>query len=110
MSWFTYRQNNSFGYFQEPAHYVLIEAKNAEQADAIAVTLGLYFNGCETARDCPCCGDRWYPTAGKDGSEEPEIYGKSPRSREAYGYIIWGDVPTVALYYLDGRQEIIDYR
>jgi hypothetical protein len=37
-----------------------IEAESAEHADEKAAEIGIYFNGCDDGRDCPCCGDRWY--------------------------------------------------
>lgn len=72
---FTFHQNNSGGSFTGPAKFVIIEAENAETANALAEVKGLYFDGCETGEDCPCCGDRWYRVGGYDGNNEPMIYG-----------------------------------
>lgn len=77
---YTFNQNNSGGSFIEDdrvAQYVIIEANSADAANALAEVYGLYFNGCADGRDCSCCGDRWYPVYEHDGTEYPEIYGKS---------------------------------
>lgn len=63
-SFFEYIQNNSGGswFLSEGkgiGHVVWIEAVDAKFADGIAEDLGLYFDGCDTGRDCDCCGDRW---------------------------------------------------
>lgn len=63
-SFFEYVQNNSGGswFLSEGngiGHVVWIEAADAKSADGIAEDLGLYFDGCDTERDCNCCGDRW---------------------------------------------------
>lgn len=74
MAWFNFRQNNSGGYFIG-AHYVLIEADNAEEANAIAQANGIYFNGCEAGQDCNCCGDRWCTVSDYYATDKPSIYG-----------------------------------
>lgn len=53
---YVYRQNNSGGSFRTPAISVIVEADNATEADTIAETVGIYFDG---AGDCSCCGNRW---------------------------------------------------
>jgi hypothetical protein len=65
--WFKFNQNNSggkFTYSKNLADHVWIEADNPRHANIIAEDLGIYFDGCDTGRDCPCCGDRWYPVYG----------------------------------------------
>lgn len=58
---YLFEQSNSYGVYQPPAVYVLIEAVSARNAEYIAADqLGLYFNGVDEGIDCPCCGDRWY--------------------------------------------------
>ena len=83
MPFFTYDQNNSGGFFCEPAHHVIVEADDAEQADRIAEEHGVYFDGCMTGNDCSCCGDRWTSQhyGFEDSSDEPQIYGEDPKSR-----------------------------
>lgn len=70
-------QNNSGGYYQindKVASIVIIEADSALQANEIAESLGIYFDGVSEGIDCPCCGDRWYPVEDRDRSDFPEIY------------------------------------
>ncbi len=59
MPFYHYDQNNSGGVFGTPALNVFIEASSHEEADAIALGNGLYFDGVDENMDCPCCGDRW---------------------------------------------------
>ena len=58
MTYYNYRQNNSGGSFIDPAISVVIKADSPEQADAIALTKGIYFDP-EFEIDCDCCGNRW---------------------------------------------------
>jgi hypothetical protein len=70
MPYFRFRQNNSGGSFIKNAKVdvlVIIQAKDAAQANDRAEEVGIYFNGCEKGYDCECCGDRWYPVS--DGSD-----------------------------------------
>lgn len=59
---FTFIQNNSGGSFDHDAkagigYRVAIEAVDATHAKARASQIGLYFNGCDSGRDCSCCGE-----------------------------------------------------
>ena|SRR5271163_519193 len=110
---FIFDQNNSGGSFSyDPvrgiSEDVVIEAKNAEEANERAVGIGIYFDGCETERDCSCCGDRWDEAYGK-GTEKPEKYGKEiiPESKwvkEGTFSIKWiTGGPSGYIHYLDGR-------
>jgi len=56
---FLFRQNNSGGFFIPPAKFVIVEADNAKEANAIALEHGVYFNGVVLEIDCACCGDRF---------------------------------------------------
>ena len=70
MKFFKYSQNNSGGNFHvddKICHNVIIEAESASEADDIAESLGCYFDGCSTGRDCSCCGDRWSKQWNDDG-------------------------------------------
>lgn len=85
---FHFGQNNSGGSFDfDPqagiTHHVIIEAVDAEHAEQRAEAIGLYFGGCETGQDCPCCGDRWSRVWG-DGDDVPSIYGQDIRSDGGY--------------------------
>lgn len=109
---FTYNQNNSGGSFQfdEKAgisHYVIIEANTAEEADNRAEEIGLYFNGVDQDLDCPCCGDRWYPTF-DSGDEIPSVYGEpvainSKMDLPEYNFKWMKNKPETFIHYLDGR-------
>ena len=103
--YYTYDQNNSGGHFilnDRVTYTVIVEAKSAAEADEKAEDHGIYFNGCNDGRDCPCCGDRWHKQWG-EGSKTPEIYGKHPKEHkdvmckkgEVYCYI----------YHADGTKE-----
>lgn len=78
MAWFHYSQNNSGGSFDfnETAgitHHVVIEADSPAEADERLEGIGGYFNGCNSGRDCSCCGDRWC-SAYTEGDETPKVY------------------------------------
>lgn len=68
---YTYRQNNSGGYYYGPAVYVIVEAISSDESDEIAEQNDVYFHG---VGDCECCGNRWHRNY-EDGTEAPEIYG-----------------------------------
>jgi len=78
VKWFFFNQNNSGGYFDFDAvrgisRAVLIQAKNAEEANFKAEAIGIYFDGED---DCPCCGDRWSKVDDAyDGTDDPMVYG-----------------------------------
>lgn len=60
---YEFSQNNSGGGFdvdKKVCNKVFIEAESADEANAIAQELGIYFDGVEKGIDCGCCGDRWY--------------------------------------------------
>jgi hypothetical protein len=65
MKYYLFRQNNSGGHFDINdmlAPYVFVQAKSKKQANKRAKRVGIYFDGCDEGRDCPCCGDRWSNT------------------------------------------------
>ena len=105
---FAFGQNNSGGSFDfdEDAgitHWVVIEAKNADDANNKAQTIGLYFDGCSDGRDCSCCGDRRCPVDKHDEEPEPLIYGE-PIPKAMDGGFRWMDPgKEVAIHYSDGR-------
>ena len=55
-----FNQNNSGGGFDLKAEAVIVEANSADEANTIAQTVGVYFDGVAIDEDCECCGDRWY--------------------------------------------------
>ena len=101
---YTYHQNNSGGSYEvnsDVAWYVIIEAPDAETADALAQTKGVYFDGCESGRDCDCCGDRWYCATGA-GSLEPLVYGR--QLSEVNSKFSYANEPLIHVYYLNGER------
>ncbi len=98
-----YSQNNSGGSFEFDkkrgiTHHVVIEADSPSHANERAESIGLYFNGCENDRDCPCCGDRWYPVHVGDGTEKALVYDKNPEDHKD----MWFKEDSVAVHQLDG--------
>lgn len=76
LKYFTYDQNNSGGVFDFDADKgisakVIVQARDAEEANFRAKRIGLYFDG---YGDCRCCGDRWYEQYGDSGFETPMIF------------------------------------
>lgn len=72
LRWYSFRQNNSDGRFYYDDNLgieVFIQATSADEANSRAENLGIYFNGCDEGRDCPCCGDRWYSLWNSDEGE-----------------------------------------
>ena len=109
MKFFTFMQNNSGGsfVFDEKAgitHVVIVEARDARMANALAQSIGLYFNG---EGDCNCCGDRWSELWGSEteGSDEPTVYGHSIIEWATDRYFLkWmEEKPEVFVHHLDGR-------
>jgi hypothetical protein len=99
--WFKFRQNNSGGHWDIDddkgiGPNVWIEAKNAKQANKLAESIGIYFNGVDSGIDCECCGDRWYEVWESSEGEN------SVTTSSDYDFH-WHD--TVYLHHLDGRLE-----
>lgn len=90
--WFHFSQNNSGGSFDEDHSKgigtdLLIEAVDANHANSRAETIGIYFDGCASGRDCSCCGDRWSSIwSDEKGDPEPMIYGTSVDGAESSCY------------------------
>lgn len=99
--YFTYTQNNSGGSFTLPAKYVIVWAKNADEANDKAEEAGLYFDGCSSGFDCSCCGDRWY-RSWEDGTKTPKIYDQPAKSYVDNWNQILG-IPTVHIVYKSGK-------
>lgn len=97
-----FSQNNSGGGFDSIGYGVIIEADSANHANERAEEIGIYFDGCETDRDCPCCGNRWYRVDSSDGTERPSVYGQfhTGCGDDVTNY----NLPT-PIFYLDGRKE-----
>ena len=59
MPFYHFRQNNSGGYFSNPAQHVYVEAESEDNALEVFKTIdGCYFDP-NFERDCDCCGTRW---------------------------------------------------
>lgn len=104
---FHYSQNNSGGGFDFDeatgiTHHVVIEAKTAAEANSLAEQKGLYFDGCDSGRDCPCCGDRWGCASDTDGTPEPTVYGR-PANAYASASVWMKPGHEIAVHYKDGR-------
>jgi hypothetical protein len=109
---FTFSQNNSGGGFdfdEKVSEYVIIEADSPELANERAEEIGIYFDGCDSELDCPCCGDRWCRVSNLDGTEVPEIYGKNPQDVKTtfVNFVNVGGVYCY-VYYKNGTVE--EYR
>lgn len=100
---YTFNQNNSGGRFVENERvrrYVIVEAGSADDANERATSIGVYFNGCASDRDCNCCGDRWYPVwEGTEGDEVPSVW--------EVPVTLTKDVnkANVVVYYKDGSRK-----
>lgn len=96
-----FSQNNSGGSFDDSLGYgIIVEADNADEANDIAESKGVYFNGCETERDCSCCGDRWYPVSDRDATDMPMIYNE--KHTNCGPDVLNYKLPT-PIFYKDGR-------
>ena len=74
MSYFKFRQNNSFGVFKGTP-LIFVQADSADDANRIAQDHGVYFNGVADGVDFDCCGDRWYPVNDDAAQDQPSSYG-----------------------------------
>ena len=116
LRWYEFDQNNSGGSFRLPAHVVWIQAGSSEEAARLAEAEGLYFDGCESGLDCPCCGDRWYqpwhnegeaspfPTGEKGGIQHNVLCDELPESGKKYTRFITN--PTSTPW---GRDDMSDW-
>lgn len=111
---FHFSQNNSGGSFdfsesEGITHHVVIEARDAADANVLAVQKSLYFDGCDTGQDCSCCGDRWYRQGeyrDEAGDDKPTVYGHVLGEKSEPGGHGWmQEGREVAVHYLDGRIE-----
>lgn len=106
---YEFNQNNSGGRFdfneeKGLTHIVIIEAVDKEEAEYKAGRIGIYFNGCDTGRDCSCCGDRWGDLSYEEGSEAPMHYGE-PIAAAKFGMRWMKPGKEACVHYADGRKE-----
>jgi hypothetical protein len=99
---YRYNQNNSSGSFSGDYVNIIIEAEDSDEADSIAESNGVYFNGVEDEIDCDCCGDRW-SRAWTDWDKEPSIYSDkhNPNGKE----MLSSGLKSIIIY-KNGKQEI----
>ena len=101
MAWYVLRQNNSRGKWIGPL-VLGVEADGEDKAAEIASRHGVYFNGCETGADCPCCGDRW--SLPFEVADEPMTYDQPVRTRK-YSLVMYRGLVPYVLVHADGRVE-----
>jgi hypothetical protein len=107
MFW-TYRQNNSGGYFDYDEDgisvYVIVEADSADDANGRAKAIGLYWDG---YGDCDCCGNRWSAMSSDTwwadkGDAVPSIY-NTPVEQVEESWTWMGDRPEGFVHYANGN-------
>ena len=107
---YQFSQNNSGGSFDFDKFngitiYVIIEADSADEANSIAESIGIYFNGCNDGIDCGCCGDRWSSQWRDDnGDSEPCVYSTPVAQVDPHWASDKGN-QSVCVHYKDGRKE-----
>lgn len=107
MKFYLYDQNNSGGSFVRDDTVtieVLVEAPSAERADAIAETIGIYFDGCDNGRDCDCCGDRWSRAGEHRVVERDKIEQEDPIVYSASSWVDQGQAWR-HIYFVDGSKK-----
>lgn len=110
MAYFTYNQNNSGGRFvrnDRVAEVVIVEASSASEANLRAMDVGIYFDGCSKEMDCPCCGDRWYSQWSDDGTDLPEVYGKTDLQSYVDSKDNWFD-KCIYVYHANGIKDVYE--
>lgn len=114
MKWFEFSQNNTGGSFDvddNVCHRLFIEAVDEETASSIAETKGVYFDGVDEGRDCPCCGDRW--SSYYNEVKFPVDYGSGKvfNTVEEYAQYLADDygwtTPDARIFYQDGSVKEI---
>ena len=102
MKLYHYNQTCSGGNFKTSdklAVHTFIEAMSPREANNIAESIGIYFDGVESCVDCPCCGDRW-----------DEQYGGINNDSENYQEFLINELlPVINTYskYWNGSQWLI---
>lgn len=98
---FHFSQHNSGGTYHEDEYAglppeVWVEARNATEANNLAESIGIYFDGVERGLDCSCCGDRWYrvwpDNEGYDMPDPDYLYHGRPL---AYVHHLDGSITTL---------------
>jgi hypothetical protein len=104
--YFHFSQNNSGGSFHindNVAHHVIVQAYTTEEANRLAEDIGIYFDGCNSDRDCSCCGDRWSRQWSDDkGDDTPMIYKDKPEDH--HEFFTKPGLPICHVYHIDGSK------
>ena len=86
---YTFRQNNSGGYFSGPV-LVCVECDSLDQANDQAELNGICF---DMFGSCECCGPRWSTAWGQDSLTETPTY---------YGDLLTDSGESWVIHYKDG--------
>src|SRR4051812_30696764 len=103
---YEFDQNNSGGGFDvndRLRETVIIEAFNADDAADRAERVGIYFDGCDSGQDCPCCGDRWYRPYRHEAEPVPSRF-TTPLKLIVPDTLKNETGVNVVIYYLDGSK------
>lgn len=105
MKFFGFSQNNSGGYFSEPAENVFIQAENAAMAKDIFNAQGF------DQSFCHCCGERWSPeyVDDSDGHDAPLLYGEPLQESYPVRWVSSVEIPHSCIIYSDGSRKIVPY-
>ena len=102
---FTFRQNNSVGYFiinDYVARFVIIEARDANEAISKAIKITKNYS-----QSCPCCGKRWNLRVNdNDGTDEPMVFNTKIKEKEHKSDF---GCETI-IYYYNGQKEKLWYK
>ena len=82
---YTFRQNNSGGFYLFDAREVIVEADSLSEAEEIAYRETDVYEGLGP-HDCECCGGRWWHPW--EGSEESSVGVKSWAEARENGIVI----------------------
>ena len=109
MSFYTYRQNNSGGVLCGDYRYVIIEADSADVANRIAEEHDVYFDGCLTGVDCPCCGDRWDRADEYDAEDKPLVYGQEiDPENPVYADSLYGQEEVLLVFSKNPPKNVVE--
>lgn len=111
MPFYHFRQNNTGGSFDYDRDLgitvnVVIEGDDADDITERAAKIGLYWDGCQYEKDCPCCGDRWSRPWAEHLDEHPMVYGEPVGSvTYTYGKPLRDGKNNICVHFADGRME-----
>ena len=98
---YEYIQNNSRGFYTEPSIYIYIQSETSEEANRIARSMGVYFDGVYFDIDCECCGDRWYSCLDNKKIKIDEEFIKNLRKESKY---FNSDIPYAIIRFSNGNK------